>query len=173
MPELESICEVPQPENIAVLVHGTVLLRGPLFSRGTWIREDSHFCKRLVSELGPRVSVFRFNWSGRNSGPAREVASAALRLRLLDLVARFPRAQHIVIGHSHGGNVALSAADTTALARRVKTICLSTPILRAIPRHALTDTNRFIFLVLSVAGLSFACGAHFAAPSLPVWVTML
>ena len=49
---------------------------------------------------------------------------------------RWPNAQHFVIGHSHGGNIAFQAMrDGAVESRMAGVVCLSTPFLCAAPRN--------------------------------------
>jgi hypothetical protein len=55
---------------------------------------------------------------------------------LTALLARWPDAQHFVIGHSHGGNIAFQAMRDAAVESRIAgVVCLSTPFLCAAPRN--------------------------------------
>jgi hypothetical protein len=140
-----------EPSKLLFIVHGT-------FAKGAaWATSGSDFCQNLIRELGPQTLIQSFVWSGQNSVSAREQAAVRLRRLLQQSVAAFPGVPHFVIGHSHGGNVALSAAASPDLAG-VHIICLSTPILHAIPRRALTDSKNFFELLLSIPflGLLFA-----------------
>jgi hypothetical protein len=74
-----------------------------------------------------------------------------------------------VIGHSHGRNVALRALASPDLTN-VRAICLSTPILQAVARSALTESDKFLWLIFALPFLgtvftfvglsSFGAGEH-------------
>lgn len=132
-----------KPTGMLFIVHGTFA------KRAAWATSGSEFCQNLIRELGPQTVIQSFIWSGRNSISAREKAAVRLRQLLHQSVAGFRGVPHFVIGHSHGGNVALSAVATPDLAN-VRVICLSTPILQAVPRRALTDSEKFFWLLLSI-----------------------
>ena len=69
-------------------------------------------------------------WSGANTNRARLRAAASLHESLIAKKREFPLARHFVIGHSHGGNVALYALNLTTSADLVSgVICLATPFL--------------------------------------------
>ena len=122
------------------------------------------------------VEWHRFRWEGarlrRYNNTHQDRFAAALRLRehLKSLVDQHPHAQHFVIAHSHGGNVALHALRDPALAAGVQGVaCLATPT--GAPRDvqpymaALTDATRKIgwlsYLVLTAVPLwaiGKACG---------------
>jgi hypothetical protein len=93
----------------------------------------------------------------------REAAARRLAVLLRESIASHRGAAHFVIGHSHGGNVALSAVASPDLAD-VGLVCLSTPILYAIPRAALTDSNKFLTLILSIPILIAILGLVFLVP---------
>ena len=94
-------------ERVITLVHGT-------FARhAEWMRDDQKLSRGLREEL-PNTHLSRFCWSGANTHTARLDAGDALATHLRTLVEQFPRAQHFVVGHSHGGNVALYAMKEPA-----------------------------------------------------------
>jgi carboxylesterase len=85
-----------------------------------WWRRWSLFCVELRRALGSDCEVREFRWSGSNTHQARMQAGAELA-RVIDAQERNRRIH--VIGHSHGGNVALAAANLLA-AGRVQTLVL-------------------------------------------------
>src|SRR4051812_25853259 len=90
-------------EYIVTLVHGT-------FARhAKWTFEQSNLCQTLRTSLDNRVLFKRFEWSGRNSLSARLAAARRLRSELSQSFTEHPTAKHYVIGHSHGGYIALRA----------------------------------------------------------------
>ena len=108
------------------LVHGT-------FSHGnSWTTSDSPFHIWLDKELskdGSDTIIYRFDWSGGNSPRARSLAAENLAEHIKLVGERYPRHEHYLICHSHGGNVALKALSlgTEELIRGVVT--LGTPFL--------------------------------------------
>ena len=58
-------------------------------------------------------------------------------LRHLAVVTNsYPLAQHFIVAHSHGGNIALYALNHPELARKIRgVICLSTPFLNVRERN--------------------------------------
>ena len=86
--------------------------------------------------------------SGKNSVQDRNDAASDLRRWLVESLNKYPSATHILIAHSHGGNVSLQAIDDPQLGT-VRLICLSTPILRAIPRPLLNHSTKFFWISLS------------------------
>lgn len=123
--------ECAHPIAVAFLIHGTWA------PRAQWIQPGSALRSRVESALGPgRVRFEPFAWSGRNRISARREATLRLRVEMERSLARWPGVAHYIIAHSHGGNIALSACDSAALANRVAgVICLSTPFLHARARN--------------------------------------
>jgi len=116
-----------RPQTVITLVHGTWA------RRARWTRPDSRLCRALREGL-PHLLFERFIWSGSNSITSRESAARGLAEHLRRLVSRFPTANHYVIAHSHGGNIAMYALREDDLRDRVGVVCLSTPFLHVRPR---------------------------------------
>jgi len=72
-----------------------------------------------------------FEWSGRNSHVARQHASTALHAHLAATPLQRCRCPQFIIGHSHGGNVALQCLkrDTDLAAKVSGVVTLATPFL--------------------------------------------
>jgi len=106
---------------VIVPIHGTWA------TNARWTQPDSEFCRQISDFLGA-VVVRPFRWSGHNWHRARTKAARQLGLFISDLSVEFPGSRIVLIGHSHGGNVALSALyDAEARARVSCLITLSTP----------------------------------------------
>jgi hypothetical protein len=84
---------------------------------------------RLHARLGGRIRWHRFPWSGRNSHHARAIAAGRLRACLKARLAENPTARHLVIAHSHGGNVALDGARRRSPRAASRVACLATPFI--------------------------------------------
>lgn len=110
---------------IVTLVHGT------FGRRAKWANEDSPFCNELRRRLGGSgVLVHSFRWTGRLSVRARDQGALELGLALRRRLDEDPTARHVVIGHSHGGTIAVQAVmDDPVLTAAVSVVCLSTPFL--------------------------------------------
>lgn len=106
-----------------IAIHGTFAADAP------WTKPDSTFARMLERELPDMHIRWHFyNWSGANSHKAREEAASGLESKLAELHRDGEENIHI-IGHSHGGNVALMtqcALQKKASAAR-SVVCLSTP----------------------------------------------
>jgi hypothetical protein len=77
------------------------------------------------------VIIREFHWSGSNSITVRSRAAQILREELEKTLKQFPNSFQAVIGHSHGGNVALEALRSTQVAPAPSwlLVSLATPFL--------------------------------------------
>ena len=73
-----------------------------------WWRRWSLFCFELRQALGQECEVREFRWSGTNTHEARMAAGADLAR---SIAAEGGSRKIHIVGHSHGGNVALAAAN--------------------------------------------------------------
>ena len=109
-----------------------------------WFERDSAFFRQLTAELGgesPSLEVVPFNWSGANSLVERYEAAAELASRIEEGLHPLVRTRVVILGHSHGGSVALMAShmlrgsiDRGALS--VDVVTLATPFVRLVPAQA-------------------------------------
>ena len=81
----------------------------------------------LLGTLPGLVLIERFQWSGKNSPKYRHLAAEQLADTLRVQKRDHPSAKHFVIGHSHGGNIALKAVESAKLFEDIGIVCLSTP----------------------------------------------
>jgi hypothetical protein len=78
-----------------------------------WSEPESSFfeeLKRSLEEDGYDPSIAPFLWPGANSVIERDLCAQFLAKKLDEQAEAEPEARQIVIGHSHGGNIILSAA---------------------------------------------------------------
>jgi hypothetical protein len=147
--------------SVITLVHGTFARDAP------WTRSDSALSTSL-RQAGCHVT--QFAWSGRNSHRARSDAAKGLVAHLRQQLTEHPRARHWVIAHSHGGNVALHAAEQVRAERgraaAVTTLALATPFLHARPR-SITGWPLFIIVLFSVLLLGSASVTAVTGPRSP------
>lgn len=136
-------------EVVVTLVHGTWARQAP------WTSPGSPLCEGIrAAHPDRRVAFIPFPWSGRNTISARYRASVSLAAALEATAAKWPRARHLVVGHSHGGSVALAALRHRHMHHRIDgVVCLSTPFL--IARRRPDTTLSRIGLTLSPAWLAF------------------
>ncbi len=109
---------------IITLIHGT-------FATDTeWVKQDSVFCSELQKTLEEKIQFETFQWSGKNTHSSRLVAGEGLSKHIKRLKEENPDAKQYLVGHSHGGNIALySMRDpkTNAIIDRIVT--LGTPFI--------------------------------------------
>ncbi|MEA3004614.1 MAG: hypothetical protein QOH81_3402 [Sphingomonadales bacterium] len=126
-----------------ILVHGT------WGQESNWTKAGSPLFRTLDRMPGASHEIRHFEWSGRNCHAARRRAASDLArsLRSEDM----DEFRHIhLLGHSHGGNVALAAASLAP--RRVSSvITLATPFITATPRDAPLTQDVLRFLLAPLA----------------------
>lgn len=117
-------------------------VNGTFSPNAPWTAPDSHLCKAVRSSLGENVTLVKpCNWAGQNSFSGRMEATIKLQAHLTGLYKQYPNAEHYVIAHSHGGNVALYAMNDQNVASMVSgVVCLATPFI--IPKRRLLGSNR-------------------------------
>ena len=131
-----------EPSAIVTLIHGT-------FARNAaWAQPGSRLCQAVERHFAGQVQLRRFNWSGRNSFRARESGIAELTQDLATARAQWPGVPHYLVGHSHGGSVALGAALACEPGDVDGVVCLATPVLT-------TRRRRFSRGVRVMIGLGF------------------
>lgn len=109
------------PPISVVFVHGT-------WAKGsTWPLLEAEIRRAFGAE---HVAIQYLSWSGRNTVSARLSAAAHLAQVLEDDYRHRPSHRRFVVGHSHGGTVALlGTKDAATRAALAGIICLSTPFL--------------------------------------------
>lgn len=117
------------PRICITLIHGTFA------PDAAWTRPGSALAQQLLSTFDD-AHVSRFRWSGRNSFLARQRAAQRLAARIGELRWKHPKAKQIIVGHSHGGSIALQSANLANWdsAEPDGVACLSTPFIH-ISRH--------------------------------------
>ncbi|MFN7056723.1 hypothetical protein [Hyphomonas sp.] len=143
-----------------------------------WWQVSSGFVRELKTRLSARgleADVEEFLWGGANSAFAREQGSIALMRRVRQQAKSYDEIH--LIGHSHGGNVAVDAARRAAWGRERKGIffrgkpanitsltTVGTPFLRPLARNSdYLYALAFVVLML-VAALAFA-----VVPAITAW----
>ncbi|WP_292532921.1 alpha/beta fold hydrolase [Methylocystis sp.] len=150
-----------------ILVHGTKfhqklpLIRWFYDTIPAWVKPDSKMWETLSNRF-PGCEIKAFTWPGSHHQAVRHAAASELALLLNEL--RDKRQRIIVIGHSHGGNVALQAAYQAPLAQ-VELITLDTPFIaeRHASENVIADriaifvgmTGTFLLAVAGVADVYF------------------
>lgn len=160
--EQEPLPPLPEHRRAVVLIHGTFAQND-----APWTRDTAELPRTLAGD----AAIVRFAWSGANSMRGRRAAVAQLRERLAQLAAAgFSRVA--LVGHSHGGNIALKSCEDPASGARVDAVvCLATPFIAAWqPRVRVVRgelARLALFLVPMISGAGFALlAASIAVPSL-------
>ncbi|MET4273461.1 MULTISPECIES: alpha/beta fold hydrolase [unclassified Bradyrhizobium] len=102
--------------DMVILIHGTFA------KSATWIDEQSTITTRLKQST-PGLSVNPFRWSGHNSYAGRALAGKQLASTIKNANLPIGAKVHLV-GHSHGGNVALYAIKDQEASSRVASLAL-------------------------------------------------
>jgi hypothetical protein len=113
---------------IVYFVHGTFA------SGAAWTASDALVATAIARDLAAsgRAPVFqRLEWSGDNTVAARNAAITDLQTRLGGIFAADPRRRVFLIGHSHGGSVAIKAAEPFADRDGLSIVTLATPFIIA------------------------------------------
>lgn len=119
----EALSSAPTGRKVALLIHGT-------FARNAaWTHDGSTFCQGILGAC-PDLEFHRIRWSGRNTQGARQAGVAKVREAVRQASATYSDSGIFLIAHSHGGNIALLAAEEPEVRRSLSGIvCLSTPFL--------------------------------------------
>lgn len=134
--------DVPGAKAIVWLIHGTFA------KNASWTRGGSSLRKQISASVNGEVAFRVFSWSGKNSIRNRSEARKRLSKELEESIANYPKKPHFLIGHSHGGTIALkSICSSETLKKSMNLISLSTPFLvaRARPKTQLVWTIAFLF----------------------------
>lgn len=142
-------------DRVITLVHGTWA-----GTRG-WVATGS-FLRRELQERFPDVTFRAFQWAGTNTHAARTAAGTRLAQFIRDGSAQHPHAQHFIVAHSHGGNVALYAMQDPAARDLVSGIAtLGTPFIhvRRRDRGPYIEATASLMLVVAALVLFVLLGA--------------
>ncbi len=122
------------PQYLITLVHGTFA------RRSAWTQPGSPLRRILHSELDGEALFSVFEWSGLNSHRARLRAAEDLRAFILLSFNKYPSHRHVIIAHSHGGNVASYALrDPRIRTGLYALITMGTPFLKCRRRDVVTS----------------------------------
>ena len=131
-------------DDIVFLIHGTFA------SNAKWIDHHSILATKIQERI-PGISVRPFRWSGQNSYAERSIAADELAKTIKNATTS-PQSRVHLIGHSHGGNVALLAMkDENANAAVTSISFLGTPFFSFRPRSyetAVRFYSRFIHTLM-------------------------
>lgn len=115
---------------IVTLVHGTFA------QDAQWVQPESILSRALQAQFGDAVVIEPMPWSGCNSFTARRQAAQMLRDHMLAKRDGLEGAKHVVIAHSHAGNIVLYAARDPAVKDKLAaTVTLAAPFIVARRRN--------------------------------------
>jgi pimeloyl-ACP methyl ester carboxylesterase len=122
------VTESEKRVRIVIPVHGT------WSKRAHWCRPDSKLMETIAANASEEIDIYSFNWSGANRVGARLKAGSDLVDHILSRLSFWEKqgyeATCVLIGHSHGGTVALYACKNEQLRSKVNgVLCMSTPFL--------------------------------------------
>jgi pimeloyl-ACP methyl ester carboxylesterase len=145
-----------------VLVHGTWA------NKATWIEESSYFASRLTAAV-PCSETRAFRWTGANREKARRKAA----LQLAEFTSRLKQdhedAEIVVVGHSHGGNVALDAYGEPWGRESIdRVVCLGTPFFHFRPRELKPAAY-----VIATGVLALLCFGMVLGRAYQLWASMV
>ena len=134
-------------------VHGTYT------SHAEWMQDGRPLPDAIAKVTDPRTTeIHRFCWNGDNLHWGRVAGGRELQQHLLGLAERHPDAEHHVIAHSHGGNVAVYAlrgekrGEVHPALAGVRITTLGTPFL-SVERRATVRVGRWIVGGMLLAAL--------------------
>jgi hypothetical protein len=112
---------------------------------------------RRIIELNLSGTTFTvFEWSGKNSHAQRYRAAEDLRETIRRAADDHPDARIFILGHSHGGNVALYAMADIALRAKIQGIVtLSTPFMTAVQRNVYSLVRGVLSLLFPLVAVAF------------------
>jgi pimeloyl-ACP methyl ester carboxylesterase len=147
------------PGVIITLVHGTWGRTRLPFSPPNWFEPESSFTGCFSQELASRniqAAIHPFLWSGKNSLFARSEASVKLTQLIEKNAEKHPSAKQVIVGHSHGGSVALLAVRKLWTNVDPIIVTLATPfmeIVKSPPVGEEAKIKRYIATALPSVGL--------------------
>jgi pimeloyl-ACP methyl ester carboxylesterase len=139
--------ELASSAPIIYFVHGT-------FAPGAaWTATDALVAQTIAAALAAAgcAPVFqRLEWSGDNTVAARTAAIVELEARLGGIFAADARRRVFLVGHSHGGNVAIKAAERFADRDGLAVVTLATPFIIAQVRDDAAAVGTMMRIVVCV-----------------------
>ena len=93
------------------MAYYVTLIHGTFSPDAAWIQKDSFFASELAKALDTEVRFDKFNWGGRNLHTERIKQGKQLAEKIKNNLLQYPNYDHVIIAHSHGGNVVLYALN--------------------------------------------------------------
>lgn len=153
---------------LVVAVHGTwapVVKGKPHWARaGTPLH--AALTDAIQSACGTAPIWHTFTWSGDNSTTGRLAAIEALTTIAGDATMHDPKRLVVIVGHSHGGNIAAVTAQRLTDRPRLRVVTLATPFLTVLARP---DTGPLGDLLTLVPGVALSLAAFLVARVAGEW----
>jgi hypothetical protein len=129
-----------------------------------WFEQGSRFHERLdhlLKQYRLPANVGAFEWSGANSVFERYAAAKRLAESINTAHASEPEAMHIVVGHSHGGSVAMLCLRhvNEEARKKLRVITLATPFMEVYTETILGRRVQGVLGLALLFGLGFATQA--------------
>jgi pimeloyl-ACP methyl ester carboxylesterase len=120
----------------------------------------------------PDCVFHRFEWKGGNSVAARVKAAERLAGELRGLHANEQQANHFIIAHSHGGNIACyTLQDHPELQQQIAgVICLSTPFLHVQKRKVTPLDPEHLIIFITAGLITFWLPMYLLVPEEVLWL---
>lgn len=144
---------------VFLLIHGT----WSSAKRALWIQEESALVRAIRERFGRGSGIGRPEWTGlfgtrrNNSHRCRLAGGRKVAEEIRQIVHDDPEARIVLVGYSHGGNVALYAfrelEGEKARAAVAGIVCLATPFIRARERRGAKPLHFFNALLSVATGL--------------------
>jgi pimeloyl-ACP methyl ester carboxylesterase len=156
------LADLERRQKLFVLVHGTWA------NKATWIEQSSYFASRLTA-IVPCSETRAFRWTGANRDKARRQAALQLAEFTSKLREDHADAEIVVVGHSHGGNVALAAYGEPKGRQSIdRVVCLGTPFFHFRPRELKPAAY-----VIATGVLALLCFAIVLGRAHQLWTSMV
>ncbi len=140
------IIEDGSTPKLTILIHGTFTN-----VKTNWVDSNSDMSKELEAYSNGENKVCSFSWTGINSFSARLTASIALQKIIGKIKKDYPHCEITLIGHSHGGSIALHAANSLLSEYPdVKVVCLGSPVLTSADHDDVQDRHKYAELVFDL-----------------------
>jgi hypothetical protein len=151
---------------IVTLVHGT-------FAKGAeWVQSEGTLGRALKAQFGQAVAIEEMGWSGGNHFKARREAAEKLRAHVLRKRDGLEGAKHVVVAHSHAGNIVFYAARDPAVNDRLAAVVtLAVPFIVA-RRRNLGWSGKVMsqaFVIWLVLGLFYLIDSVWASSVWMLW----
>lgn len=164
-------------ENFDPTVPALWLIHGTFARNARWADPKGPLALELQRRY-PNAQIRSFRWTGINSFQARAKASRVLLRELDDYIKQESGARVVLVGHSHGGSIALRVADRIYQSNpkaRVEVVCLGAPILTSTNSTSILDriVDLSVSAVLISVALNEILSSYCNVLEIEVWICVL